>query len=66
MLEISPINPAIASAIIVVHSSWTNSDDPTHGNWSSGYIQVFMSLIGSGLALIFYRYVYKLAQATNE
>lgn len=50
-LHLSPVNPAIAAAIILLN--------PNAASWASSYCFFFTSLGGSALALFFFRYVYK-------
>jgi len=58
-IEASPVNPAIAFAIVF----W----NPTSENWACSPIFVGSSFGGSALALIFFRYVYqKTTQAIEE
>ena len=57
-LDASPVNPAIAINIVLFN--------PTSQAWASIYIFGVMSLIGSVLALIFFRFVYKKTQQTMD
>ena len=50
-LHLSPVNPAISFAIILLNSS--------SKNWSTSYCFFFVSFAGSALAFIFFRFVYK-------
>ena len=50
-LHLSPVNPAISFAIILLNSS--------SKNWATSYCFFFSSFGGSALALIFFRFVYK-------
>lgn len=61
-LQASPVNPAIAMAIIWWHSSWDPSKHSAD-NWKTGWLFMTFSFAGSALALIFFRFVY---QKTTE
>lgn len=58
VLKASPVNPAIALAIIVTNSS--------SENWRTFYVFVGTSFIGSFLALIFFRFIYKKTTETMD
>jgi hypothetical protein len=51
ILEVSPVNPAIAIMFVIFN--------PTAKAWGSVLIFGTMSFAGSALALIFFRFVYK-------
>jgi len=58
-IKASPVNPAIAFAIVF----W----NPTSNNWACAPIFVASSFGGSALALVFFRFVYqKTTQAIEE
>ena len=58
ILDASPVNPAIAFALF-----WFNSSTKALGSLP---IFIFASFIGSVLALVFFRFVYKKTQETME
>jgi len=50
-LHASPVNPAISFAIIM----W----NPSVANWATFYVFILASFIGSFLAIVFFRFIYK-------
>jgi len=61
-IRASPVNPAISFAIIV----WNPTGNGNTSNWKSIYIFCLVSFLGSFLALIFFRLVYKKTTETMD
>ena len=57
-IHASPVNPAIALAIVV----W----NPSKKNWATSYIFLGSSFAGSFLAIIFFRFIYQKTAETIE
>jgi len=57
-LDASPVNPAIATMLIIFNTSAKN--------WATSWIFMFTSLIGSVLSLVFFEFVYKKTQQAME
>ena len=58
VIHASPVNPAIAFAIIL----WNSSS----ANWATFYIFILASFLGSFLALIFFKFIYQTTTETME
>ena len=58
ILDASPVNPAIAVAFVFFN--------PTPASFGSLFIFATMSFVGSILALLFFRFIYKKTQETME
>ena len=57
-IHASPVNPAIAFAIIV----W----NPSKANWGTFYVFIGASFLGSFLALVFFRFIYQKTTETMD